>query len=401
MVRAVVVREAGGPWCLESVRLPDIGRGQVRVRVRAVGLCRSDLSLADGSLRGDFPVVPGHEGVGTVEAVGPDVVGLRPGDPVLFFWTAPCGRCWFCVRGEGHLCDAAAGSGGGANGPGGSAAGPSGVEGGPGAGGGTIVLEDGVRAHPALGLGAFAEELVTSARAVRPSPISIPDEQAAVLGCAVATGFGAVRNTARVAQGDSVVVVGTGGVGLSVIQTARDVGAGAIFAVDPAADRRDLALRLGAHAAYPPDLTLGRTIRAMTGGHGADHVFECVGKASAIRQAWGLARRGGQVVVVGAGSHTDRLQFSAFELFHFARTLRGAVHGSFVADVDLPLLCERVAAGAYDLPRLVARRSGLDGVAEAVADMEAGRGARSVFVLAPPGAAVAAERGGASEGVGR
>jgi S-(hydroxymethyl)glutathione dehydrogenase/alcohol dehydrogenase len=358
MVRAIVVREAGAPWALESVELPEPGPGQVRVRVDGVGLCRTDVSLARGHLMTPFPLVPGHEGVGTVLSTGPLTDGYAPGDRVLFIWTARCGECWYCTHGQGHLCQRSDET----------------------AGAGRVTLADGATAHPALGLGAFAEEIVTSVRQLRPLPAVLPDAEAAVLGCAVATGFGAVRNTARVRAGESVVVVGVGGVGLSVLQTARDLGAHPVIAVDPVAERRELALRMGADAAQAPGLTLARRIRDATGGLGADHVFECVGRAATIRQAWGLTRRGGQVIVVGAGQTADQVQFSAFELFHSARTLRGSVHGDFDPVRDLPLLVERVTAGGIDLARLVDPPRSLDQIAEALDALEAGRGGRAVFL---------------------
>ena len=358
MVHTVVVREPGGPWSLEDARLQDPGPGQVRVRVDAVGLCRTDVSLANGGLPAAFPLVPGHEGIGTVLQPG---AGYAAGDRVLFLWTAPCGECWYCARGDGNLCERPPAS-------------P------------PVELADGALATPGLGLGAFAEEIVTAAACVRPLPIPLPDAQAAVLGCAVSTGFGAVRITAGVAAGESVVVVGAGGVGSSVIQSARDVGAAPVIAVDPVPQRRALALRLGAHEAFEPGLTLGRRVRDATGGRGADHVLECVGRAATIRQAWQLARRGGQVVVVGAGARTDQLQFSALELFQSAKTLRGSVHGSFSVDRDLPLLCQRVAAGAYDLAGLVGEPMGLDRMADALAALDAGAVGRSVFAPALRGA---------------
>lgn len=368
MARAIVVREPGGPWVLESVALPDPGPGQLLVGVLAAGLCRTDVSLARGSLPHPFPLVPGHEGVGTVLAAGPDTDGYRPGERVLFVWTAPCGACWFCARGEAHLCERGASP----------------------AGAGVFGLEGGGAAHPALGVGAFADQSVVSVRSVTKLTCAIPDEQAAVLGCAVATGFGAVRNTAGVRRGESVVVIGAGGVGLSVVQAARDAGAAPVIAVDPSPEHRELALRLGAHAAHAPGLTLARRLHNEL-GHGADHVFECVGRSATIRQAWATARRGGQIVIVGAGAADDPVQFSALELFHSARTLRGCVYGSFDPARDLPPLTERVASGAIDLGALVAAPTGLERVPDALAALDAGRGARPVFVpaLTPPSPAAA------------
>jgi S-(hydroxymethyl)glutathione dehydrogenase / alcohol dehydrogenase len=368
VTRAIVVREPGGPWSLESVRLAEPGPGQLRIKVLAAGLCRTDLSLARGSLQHPFPFVPGHEGLGTVLEVG-DGDGAGPGeyaagDRVLFTWTGPCGECWFCERGEGHLCERGATP----------------------ADSGSFALEDGGEAQCALGVGAFAEETVVAARSVTRLTAAIPDEQAAVLGCAVATGFGAVHNTAGVRPGETVVVICVGGVGLSVVQAARDVGAARVIAVDPSEEHRDLALRLGADAAHAPGITLVKRLRTEL-GRGADHVFECVGRAATIRQAWSIARRGGQVVVVGAGAADDPVQFSALELFYTGRTLRGCVYGSFDPGRDLAALTERVASGAIDLAALVAPPVGLDQVPAAIAALDGGLGGRPVFVpaLTPAG----------------
>lgn len=356
MVHSVVVREPGGPWVLEQARLPEPGPGQVHVRVDAVGLCRTDVSLANGGLPTRFPLVPGHEGVGTVLAGD----GYRAGEKVVLVWTAPCGSCWYCDRGQGNLCERPPVEG----------ATPS------------VELSDGTMVVPGLGLGAFAEEIVCSTASVRRLAVPLPDAQAAVLGCAVSTGFGAVRSTAKVQAGETVVIIGTGGVGLSALQTAKDVGAGLVIAVDPVAERRDLALKLGADLAFEPGLTLGRRIKDANGGRGADHVLECVGKAATIRTAWGLARRGGQVIVVGAGAKTDPVEFTAQELFLHGKTLRGSVHGDFSVDSDLPLLAERVAAGAYDLAGLVGEPMGLHRMSDALAALDAGSGGRTVFAPA-------------------
>lgn len=363
MTRAIVVREPGGPWSLESVDLADPGPGQVRVRVLAAGLCRSDLSLARGGMQHSFPFVPGHEGVGTVTALGEGVTRHAVGDRVLFLWTAPCGECWFCERGEAHLCE---------RGPDSS-------------GDGAFGLEDGARARGALGVGAFAEETVVGVSSVIKLTAAIPDEQAAVVGCAVATGFGAVHNTARVRAGQSVVVFGVGGVGQSVVQAAKDAGAAPIIAVDPSAAHREAALRLGADAAFAPGISLGKRLRLEL-VRGADHAFECVGRAETIRQAWQSARRGGQVIVVGAGRLDDAVQFSAFELFYTGRTLLGSVYGGFDPARDLPSITGRVASGALDLASLIAQPVGLAGVNAAVEAMDAGDGARPV--IAPGLAAV-------------
>jgi S-(hydroxymethyl)glutathione dehydrogenase/alcohol dehydrogenase len=205
-------------------------------------------------------------------------------------------------------------------------------------------------------------------------------EQAALLGCAVLTGVGAVLNSARVRAGESVVVFGLGGVGLSALQGARLAGADPIVAVDPAEARWELARRLGATDVLPPGRELGRSVRALTGGRGADHAFECVGRGETIRAAWSVTRRGGRATIVGMGGPDDTATFSALEVPYFARTLAGCMYGSSDPAADVPVLIEHVRAGRLDLAALVTDTVPLDAVEDAFARMEARQGARTVLV---------------------
>src|SRR5207244_4360750 len=204
VVHAAVVAGQDSEVEVRDVTLPEIGAGQVRVRVAAAGVCHSDLSMINGTLRPQFPLVLGHEAAGVIAAVGPGVANVAPGDRVVVNWAPPCRRCWFCLNGSPHLCKTVEGV---ASLPGGG------------------VLADGTEVHRALGVGAFAEEVVLSSTGVVPLPDGVPLDVAALLGCAVLTGVGAVRNTARVRAGESVVVIGLGGVGLSAIAGARLSGA--------------------------------------------------------------------------------------------------------------------------------------------------------------------------------
>jgi S-(hydroxymethyl)glutathione dehydrogenase/alcohol dehydrogenase len=358
MVRAVVLPAIGEPMRVEDIDLPEPGPGTVRVRLAAAGICHSDLSLARGVLRQPVPAVLGHEGAGTVVSVGDGVTGVAPGDPVVLNWSPSCGSCHFCALGEPYLClhggDAAAVP---------------------------YATHHGAPLYAGLGTAAFAEETIVPAGGVLPLPDGVPLADAALLGCAVLTGFGAVTHAARVRAGESVVVFGLGGVGLATIQAARIAGADTIIAVDVRADKEDLARAQGATEFLVADDAIAKTIRGLTGGFGADHAFECVGRATTIRAAWSSTRRGGATTVVGIGGAKDMVEFSALELFHFARTLRGCVYGNGDAATDLPVLAGHVREGRLDLGALISDRITLAGVPDALDRMAAGAGARSLVIF--------------------
>lgn len=358
MVRAVVLPAIGAPMRIEEIDLPEPGPGMVRVRLAAAGVCHSDLSLASGVLRQPVPAVLGHEGAGTITAVGDGVASVAVGDDVVLNWSPSCGTCHFCVIGEPYLC---VHSGDATMSP--------------------YATIGGEPLYAGLGTAAFAEETVVPEGGVLPLPDGVPLTDAALLGCAVLTGFGAVTHAAQVKPGESVVVYGLGGVGLATIQAARIAGAGTIIAVDVRDDKEPLALAQGATHFLLADDGIAKTIRGLTGGIGADHAFECVGRASTIRTAWSSTRRGGATTVVGIGSAQDKVEFSALELFHFARTLRGCVYGNGDARVDLPILAEHVRAGRLDLGALISNRIMLDDVPEALNRMARGAGARSLVVF--------------------
>jgi S-(hydroxymethyl)glutathione dehydrogenase / alcohol dehydrogenase len=358
-VRAAVLRDVGAPLRVEEIKLAEPAPGHVRVRMVATGVCHSDLSLARGTLAQQVPAVLGHEGSGRVVSVGDGVTGLREGDPVLLNWAPPCRQCWWCQHGEPYLC---AHSGDAAAVP-------------------YAQLADGAALYGALGVAAFATETVVAEAACIRVPDDVDLVEAALLGCAVLTGVGAVMHAAGVQPGESVAVIGLGGVGLSAVQGARLAGAGPVIAVDRAAERGELARRLGATDVLEPGDDLGKRIRALTGGRGVDHAIECVGRAQTIRTAWSVTRRGGQATIVGLGARTDTLSFNALEVAHFARTLRGCMYGNADPAADIPVLLDHVRAGRLDLGTLVSSRVGLDDVESAFAEMVAGRGARTLIVF--------------------
>ncbi len=356
-IRALVAGEASATAVIDVVAAP-VGPNDVRVRIRAAGVCHSDLSMVNGTLAPAFPLILGHEAAGTVVEVGASVTRVAVGDSVVLNWSPSCRECWYCTNGEPWLCERAPG----ASTPRGS----------------TV---DGTTTNVTLGVGALAEEVVIDAGAVIAVPADVPPEQAALLGCAVLTGFGAVRNAARVRAGQSVLVLGLGGVGLSVLLAARHAGAEPVIAVDISPAKEELARSAGATDFVVADETLGKAVRALAGGRGADHAFECVGKAMTINAAWRATRRGGEVTVLGMGRRDDLVQFSALDIFHWARTLRACRYGSADPDIEVPQLAEDVRRGELDLAPLITHRIGLDDAPEAFRRMERGEGARSVVLF--------------------
>ena len=314
-----MLHEVGAPLVLEDVELAAPGPHAVRVRLVASGVCHSDLSLQNGTLPQPLPAVLGHEGAGVVEAVGHEVTALAPGDHVIISWVSPCRRCFFCLHGQATLCERGIDH---------AYAGPYGT----------------CRGEPVmcgLGTGTFAAEtVVPETAAVRIDP-SVPLDVAALIGCGVATGVGAVVNTARVEPGASVAVVGCGGVGLSVVQGARLAGAARVIAVDTVASKLEMARANGATDVV--EASGGdpvERVRALTEGRGADHAFEVVGLSTTIIQAYAMAWRGGHVTVVGAGGFDDLVSISAMALMADAKTLRGSVYGSTDPQRDFPRLVE-------------------------------------------------------------
>ncbi|WP_314173100.1 zinc-binding dehydrogenase [Streptomyces winkii] len=360
MVRAAVLSAVGTPLDVTDIDLPEPGPGQVRVRLAAAGVCHSDLSLSNGTLRQPVPAVLGHEGAGTVVSVGEGVEGPAPGDQVVLNWAPSCGECHFCASlAEPWLCVNA--------------------------NAGTTVpyarTKAGGDLYPGLSTAVFAEETVVSSRSVLPLPAGVPLTEAALLGCAALTGYGAVHHSARVRSGESVVVFGAGGVGLAVLQSARLAGAGTVIAVDVSPHKEELARAAGADEYLIASDTTAKEIRKLTGGLGADVAIECVGRGETIRAAWNSTRRGGRTTVVGVGGKEEQVQFTALEIFHFARTLTGCVYGNCDPARDLPVLAEHVREGRLDLGQLVTERIGLEGIPAAFDAMLAGRGGRALVVF--------------------
>ncbi|MGW4225517.1 zinc-binding dehydrogenase [Streptomyces bauhiniae] len=358
-VRAAVLPAVGAPLEITGIELPEPGPGQVRVRLAAAGVCHSDLSLSNGTMRVPVPAVLGHEGAGTVTAVGEGVAGLAPGTPVVLNWAPACRGCPACARGEvwlcGHALDGAARA--------------------------HARTADGTELHPGLNVGAFAEETVVPAACALPLPEGVPLTDAALLGCAVLTGYGAVHHSARVQPGETVAVFGVGGVGLATLQAARIAGAARIVAVDVSPGKEELARACGATDFVLADEQTPRAIRALTDKQGVDVAVECAGRAQSIRAAWESTRRGGRTTVVGIGGKDEQVTFNALEIFHWGRTLTGCVYGNSDPARDLPAIAAHVREGRLNLSALVTEHITLKDIPVAFEDMLAGRGGRALVVF--------------------
>ncbi len=369
-VRAAVLQKPGQPVVIEELRLDEPRAGEVRVRIRASGVCHSDLHLRDGEWPRTGPFVIGHEGAGVVEALGPGVdpatTGLAVGGLVALSWYAPCSRCRACLAGREWLCS--------------------------GSGSSRHRLSDGTtRTHradgsevyPYCGIGTMAEATVVPAAAAIPMPAGTAPEVAALIGCCVSTGVGAVLKTARVPGGSSVVVIGLGGVGLSVVMGAVLAGADPIVAVDRVPAKLELARSLGATAtvlAGSDPVATDAEIRAETGA-GPDFTFEAIGLAATIDQAIRLLPPGGTAILVGMTPFGVRASFDVFPFVDGSRSILGSNYGFAVAAVDFPRYAELQLAGRLPIERLVERRIGLDEVEDAFARLRAGDGLRSVITF--------------------
>jgi len=358
-VLAALGVEHGHELSVETVVPAPPGPHDVVVRIGASGVCHTDVAVLTGQLPVPLPVALGHEGAGTVVEVGSEVTSVSVGDRVVGSVGAVCGTCWYCTRNLTHLCaDSQA------------------LTSLP-----RMTREDGTPVPSLAGLGTFAELMtVHEASAVRVRT-DLPDEQLALIGCAITTGLGAVFNTAKVTPGASVVVIGCGGVGQAVVQGARIAGAARIIAIDTAENKRTAASGFGATDVVDPAAgDAVEQVRVLTGGRGADFTFEVVGVPSTIMQAWDTARRGGTVSLVGMPAYDATVTMSAFELAADDKRLCGSYYGGTQARRDIPMIVELVETGRLDLASMVTRRVSLSEVNDAIRALEAGEQIRSVVV---------------------
>jgi S-(hydroxymethyl)mycothiol dehydrogenase len=357
-VRAVVARSKGAPVSLETIVVPDPGPGEALVKVEACGVCHTDLHYREGGIGDDFPFLLGHEAAGVVEAVGDGVTDVAPGDFVILNWRAVCGQCRACLRGRPWYCFDTHNAKQ------------------------KMTLTDGTELSPALGIGAFAEKtLVAAGQCTKVDPAA---SAAAVglLGCGVMAGIGAALNTGNVGRGDTVAVIGCGGVGDAAVVGSKLAGAAKVIAVD--IDDRKLATaeRLGAtHTVNSRQTDPVDAIRELTGGFGADVVIEAVGRPETYRQAFYARDLAGTVVLVGVPTPEMKLELPLLDVFGRGGALKSSWYGDCLPSRDFPMLVDLYLQGRLDLDAFVTETIALDDVEKAFERMHHGDVLRSVVVL--------------------
>ncbi|HEY8762040.1 MAG TPA: Zn-dependent alcohol dehydrogenase [Candidatus Dormibacteraeota bacterium] len=364
-MKAVVLYETKQPLRVEEVELDGPRQGEVLVRVAAAGVCHSDYHFMNGDLPITLPCVIGHEGAGIVEEVGAGVSAVAPGDHVVMLFRASCGRCAFCQRGTPALCAMA----GQLRNTGRMLDGTSRFH------------RAGADLHHFLGVSCFAERTVVPEQGVVKIKPEVPLEVAALMGCAVMTGVGAVMNTARVEPGASVLVIGAGGVGLNVVMGAVLVGANQVIVADLLESKLELARSFGAtHVINAREEDVVAAVRDVTGGDGADYAFEVIGNPRTMATAYQSVRRGGTAVAVGIPPFGSEMTINAGELVYQEKTLKGSYYGTSRPHADMPRLLDLFLAGRLPIDRLVSRSYPIEKVNEAYDALLAGEVARSVLL---------------------
>jgi S-(hydroxymethyl)glutathione dehydrogenase / alcohol dehydrogenase len=361
-MKAAVMRAIGEPLQIEEIRIDTPGPREVLVRTVATGVCHSDLHILEGKLPNPLPTVLGHEPAGVVETVGSEVRHVAPGDHVIGCLSAFCGTCEYCVAGRPNLCEGAA----------------------------TMrrpdepprLAKDGEPIAQFVHLSAFAERMLVHENALVRIRPDVPLDRVALIGCGVTTGLGAVFNTAGVRAGQTVAVIGCGGIGLSVVQGCRIAGAGRVIAVDTAAWKLDLARRLGA-----TDVVNGAEenpvppVVEMTAG-GVDYAFEAIGLPATVRQAVRMARKGGTIVMIGVVPAGTNVELPGADIVTREKRILGCMMGSNRFRVDMPRYVELYRSGQLRLDEMISARLPLEGVNDAFEAMRRGTAARSVIVFA-------------------
>jgi S-(hydroxymethyl)mycothiol dehydrogenase len=357
-VRGVIARSKGAPVEVATITIPDPGPGEVVVRIQACGVCHTDLTYREGGINDEFPFLLGHEAAGIVEEVGAGVESVAVGDFVILNWRAVCGQCRACKRGRPQYCfdthNAAQ----------------------------KMTLEDGTELTPALGIGAFADKtLVHAGQCTKVDPSADP-AVVGLLGCGVMAGLGAAVNTGNVSRGDSVAVIGCGGVGDAAIMGARLAGASTIIAIDRDQRKLDWARELGAtHTINATAVDTVEAVQDLTGGFGADVVIDAVGRPETWRQAFYARDLAGTVVLVGVPTPDMKLEMPLIDFFARGGALKSSWYGDCLPERDFPMLVDLYQQGRLPLERFVTERIKLDEVEEAFHTMHAGAVLRSVVEL--------------------
>lgn len=360
-MKAAVLVEPNKPLVIEDLNIAKPGPHEVLIRTAACGLCHSDLHFIEGAYPHPLPAIPGHEAAGIVEAVGSEVRTVKPGDAVVTCLSAYCGHCEFCVTGRMSLC-----LGGDTRRAPGEAP--------------RITRADGTQVNQMLNLSAFAEQMLIHEHACVKINPDMPLDRAAIIGCAVTTGAGTIFNACKVTPGETVAVVGCGGVGLATINAAKIAGAGRIIAADPMPEKRELALKLGATDVIDPmaDGAAGQIVEMTKGG--VDHAIEAVGRPASAQLAVNVLRRGGTATILGMMPLAEKVGLSAMDLLS-GKKLQGAIMGANRFPVDIPRLVDFYIRGLLDLDSIIAERIPLSAINDGFDKMKKGDSARSVIVF--------------------
>ena len=357
-VTGVIAGAKGAAVELKDILVPDPGPGEALVRILACGVCHTDLHYREGAINDEFPFLLGHEASGTVEAIGDAVDNVAPGDFVVLAWRAPCGTCRSCLRGRPWYCFASRNAEN------------------------QMTLADGTPLSPALGIGAFAElTLVAAGQAVKVDPKASP-EAAGLIGCGIMAGLGAAINTGGVSRGDSVAVIGCGGVGDAAIAGARLAGAHTIIAVDIDPRKLQWARDFGAtHTINASETDAVEAIRGLTGGNGVNVAIEAVGNPRTYEQAFYARDHAGTVVLVGVPSPDMKIELPLLEVFGRGGSLKSSWYGDCLPSRDFPMYIDLYLQGRLDLDRFVSETIAIEDVEEAFHKMERGEVLRSVVVF--------------------
>ena len=365
-MRAAVLRELNEPLTVEEVELQTPGPGEVELSLAAAGVCHSDWNVVTGATTNPLPAVLGHEGAGVVTAVGPGVETIAEGDHVILSWLPACGRCFYCTQGRPVLCDVAMAD----------------MFRGTLPGGALRLSQNGTPLYHYSYLSAFAERCVVPEGCCVRVRDDAPLEIAALVGCAVMTGYGAAVLRAEVGPGSVVAVFGAGGVGLSAVMGARLAGADAVVAIDPVEFKRQTALAVGAtHALDPSADDVPAALRDLTQNRGADVALDTAGVPGVVAQGYMTVRRGGTVVAVGLPPEGLTADLPAPDLPRTEKVVTGSFYGSCNPPVDMPKVIDLYMEGRLPLDRLVTKTYPLDEINEAFAAMNAGEVARAVIVF--------------------
>ena len=357
-VRGVVATGAKQPVTIETIVVPDPGPGEALIEVQACGVCHTDLHYREGAINDEFPFLLGHEAAGTVEAVGPGVTEVAPGDYVILNWRAVCGECRACRRGEPWYCFATH-----------NATQP-------------MTLADGTPLSAALGIGAFAEKtLVAAGQCTKVDPTA-PATAAGLLGCGVMAGFGAAVNTGGVGRGDSIAVIGCGGVGDAAIAGARLAGAATIIAVDTDDRKLEWAKEFGAtHTVNARERDVVEAVQELTDGNGANVVVDAVGRPETFKQAFYARDLAGTVVLVGVPTPDMTIDLPLIDVFGRGGATKSSWYGDCLPSRDFPMLIDLHLQGRLPLEKFVSETIPLDGVEAAFEKMHKGEVLRSVVVF--------------------